>query len=59
MSEIIELGRIADAEYRIEEYRTLKGKPTRFPSLVLTVFPMSSGPSIPDTEEKYRIFFGN
>ena len=59
MTEIIELGHLADAECRTVDAVTLDGEPSPTPSLVLTVFPMSSGPPTPGTEEQYRMFLGS
>ena len=59
MSEIIELGHLKDAEFRNIDVVTMEGKSASFPSLILTVFPISSGPSIPGTEEQYQLFFSS
>ena len=59
MSQIVELGHLKDAECRNIDVVNLEGETERFPSLVLTVFPMSSGPSIPGTEEQYQLYLSS
>ena len=59
MSEIIELGHLKDAECRNIDVVNSEGETEPYPSLVLTIFPVSSGPPIPGTEEKYRMYFGS
>ena len=59
MSAIAELGHLEDAKCKIEEVVTMEGKETTFPSLILTVSPIGPGPSIPGTEERYRIYINS
>lgn len=59
MNEIIELGHLDDAECRIVDAVTMAGDPSPHPSLVITAFPMNSGPPIPGTEVQYRLYLNS
>ena len=56
MSGIIELGHLKDAECRNISVVNSEGETELFPSLLMTVFPMSSGPSISGAEEQYQLY---